>query len=114
MVKNDLTTLTMTEKTLTKDHLTALRLTEKLATHKSTQERFNFCPIALKKGQIDPQFFVTVFAYASFSTFASRAFLFVGKFTNKSCTSFRKTAKELNPSRIKNTCQKKNSKKSLR
>ena len=35
--------------------------------------------------------------YPAFSTFASRAFLFVGKFTNKSCTPFGKLAKELKP-----------------
>jgi hypothetical protein len=64
-----------------------------------------------KKKQIQKEisphtFFVTVFASASFSTFASRAFLFVGKFTNKSCTPFGKLAKELNPAHQQKTAPK--------
>jgi len=44
---------------------------------------------------------------ASFSTFASRAFLFVEKNTNKNCTPFGKLAKELNPARKTKTRAKK-------
>ncbi|MDD2476054.1 MAG: hypothetical protein PHI32_09100 [Dysgonamonadaceae bacterium] len=48
-------------------------MTEKRATRRPTQERFNFCPTALKKGkkgQADPAIFCHGFCPASFSTFA--------------------------------------------
>jgi hypothetical protein len=49
-----------------------------------------------QKGQLTLNFLSRFLYPASFSTFASRAFLFVEKITNKSRTPFGKLAKELN------------------
>ncbi|NUM32861.1 MAG: hypothetical protein HUU47_11135 [Bacteroidetes bacterium] len=62
MVKDDRATLTMTEKFYSDRRFKALRLTEKRATHRQTQERFNFCPTALlKKGTSQPTNFLSRF-----------------------------------------------------
>ncbi|MBI4646072.1 MAG: hypothetical protein HY738_05600 [Bacteroidia bacterium] len=70
----------------------------------SRKRKFSFFANALlkdKKEKDNPtlNFLSGFLSSASFSTFASRAFLFVGKFTNKNRTPFGRLAKELNPSR---------------
>ena len=55
--------------------------------------------IKKENGQPPLNFLSGFLCLASFSTFASRAFLFVGKFTNKSRTPYGKLAKELNSAR---------------
>jgi len=73
------------------------------------KRKFSFFANALlKEKELPPLNFLSGFLYsASFSTFASRAFLFVRKNTNKSRTPFGKLAKELNPSRKTKTLAKK-------
>lgn len=63
--------------------------------------------IKKEKGQPYINFLSWFLCPASFSTFASRAFLFVGKFTNKSCTPFGKLTKEVNSARKTKTPAKK-------
>ena len=64
-------------------------------------------PAKRKKGNCLRSIFCQVSFFPSFSTFASRVFLFVEKITNKSRTPFGKLAKELNPSRKTKTPAKK-------
>lgn len=69
-----------------------------------------FAPPHLKKRKKELpalNFLSRFLSIASFSTFASRAFLFVEKNTNKSRTPFGKLAKELNPARKTKTRAKK-------
>ncbi|CAG0962696.1 hypothetical protein FLAV_00786 [Flavobacteriales bacterium] len=63
--------------------------------------------IKKEKGQPPLNFLSGFLCPASFSTFASRAFLFLGKFKNKKCTPFGKFAKELNSTRKTKTPAKK-------
>lgn len=79
------------------------------------KRKFTFFALTLfkkkkNKKELPPLNFSSRFlSPSSFSTFASRAVLFVEKFTNKTCTPFGKLAKELNPSRQTKTSAKKNS-----
>lgn len=76
------------------------------------KRKFSFFANALLKekkerGQPSLNFLSGFLCLASFSTFASRAFLFVEKITNKSRTPFGKLAKELNSARKTKTPAKK-------
>jgi hypothetical protein len=83
--------------------------------HNDTQadrrkRKFSFFANALlkdKKENPARNFSSGFLSHASFSTFASRAFLFVKKNTNKSRTPFGKLAKELNSARKAKTHAKK-------
>ncbi|HPW67330.1 MAG TPA: hypothetical protein PLS84_09685, partial [Salinivirgaceae bacterium] len=84
---------------------------QKNGRHASRPEKdLIFAPPAKRKNKrTNPalNFLSGFLSLASFSTFASRAFLFVEKITNKNCTGYAKLAKELNPSRKTKTRAKK-------
>lgn len=65
----------------------------------SRKRKFSFFADILLKENPMLNFLSGFLSSAPFSTFASRAFLFVEKITNKSRTPFGKLAKELNPPR---------------